>query len=157
MTRLNINLGTYANDGTGDDLRTAFTKVNTNFTDVYTQLSTFNGTNIGIGQGIFSSDVAGVLNFKSITGSSGITVTSTSNTVNIAGSTILITDTNPRLCGNLNLNGHNIIGTGDIETTVWGLDMRTISNQLQTLLAGSLGDQGTFAAPLSTGFDLGTF
>ena len=152
-----INLGTYANDGTGDDLRTAFTKVNTNFTDVYAQLSTFNGTNIGIGQGIFSSDVAGVLNFKSITGSSGITVTSTSNTVNIAGSTILITDTNPRLGGNLNLNGHNIIGTGDIETTVWGLDMRTISNQLQTLLAGSLGDQGTFAAPLSTGFDLGTF
>lgn len=29
-----INLGTYANDGTGDDLRTAFQKVNANFTEL---------------------------------------------------------------------------------------------------------------------------
>ena len=31
MAIQNINLGTYANDGTGDDLRSAFTKVNDNF------------------------------------------------------------------------------------------------------------------------------
>jgi len=29
-----INLGSYANDGTGDDLRTAFEKVNSNFTQI---------------------------------------------------------------------------------------------------------------------------
>lgn len=29
-----INLGTYANDGTGDDLRSAFTKVNNNLTEI---------------------------------------------------------------------------------------------------------------------------
>ena len=28
-----INLGTYANDGTGDDLRTAFEKTKDNFTE----------------------------------------------------------------------------------------------------------------------------
>jgi len=38
MTQLTINLGTTANDGTGDPLRTAFTKINSNFTDVYTQI-----------------------------------------------------------------------------------------------------------------------
>jgi hypothetical protein len=38
-----INLGIYANDGTGDDLRTAFEKVKTNFTDIYNSL---NGANV---------------------------------------------------------------------------------------------------------------
>jgi hypothetical protein len=39
MSQLTINLGTTANDGTGDPLRTAFTKINANFTDLYTQIS----------------------------------------------------------------------------------------------------------------------
>ena len=32
MARININVGTNANDGTGDDLRSAMQKINTNFT-----------------------------------------------------------------------------------------------------------------------------
>ena len=39
-----INLGTYANDGTGDDLRTAFEKVRANFIELY---STVFGANVG--------------------------------------------------------------------------------------------------------------
>jgi hypothetical protein len=39
-----INLGTYANDGTGDDLRTAFEKVNANLVELY---SISGGANIG--------------------------------------------------------------------------------------------------------------
>jgi hypothetical protein len=35
MPKQIINLGTIANDGTGDPLRTAFTKINQNFTEVY--------------------------------------------------------------------------------------------------------------------------
>ena len=35
MARQNISLGTAANDRTGDPLRTAFTKVNANFTELY--------------------------------------------------------------------------------------------------------------------------
>jgi hypothetical protein len=35
MARLNINLGTTANDRTGDPLRTAFEKVNANFIELY--------------------------------------------------------------------------------------------------------------------------
>lgn len=38
MAKQTINVGTTANDGTGDPLRTAFTKVNQNFTEVYTTL-----------------------------------------------------------------------------------------------------------------------
>ena len=39
-----INLGTYANDGTGDDLRSAFQKVNANLVELY---STVFGANVG--------------------------------------------------------------------------------------------------------------
>lgn len=43
MAKQTINIGTIANDGTGDPLRNAFTKVNNNFTEVYelAQSSTF--------------------------------------------------------------------------------------------------------------------
>ena len=44
MALQTINLGTYANDGTGDDLRTAFQKVNANLTELY---SVAYGANIG--------------------------------------------------------------------------------------------------------------
>ncbi len=44
MALQTINLGTYANDGTGDDLRTAFLKVNANLTELY---STVYGANVG--------------------------------------------------------------------------------------------------------------
>ena len=36
MTQLVLNVGQNANDGTGDTLRDAMIKVNTNFTEVYT-------------------------------------------------------------------------------------------------------------------------
>ena len=35
MAKQTINIGTAPNDKTGDQLRTAFTKVNDNFTEVY--------------------------------------------------------------------------------------------------------------------------
>jgi hypothetical protein len=44
MSIQTINLGTYANDGTGDDLRSAFQKVNANLIELY---STVSGCNIG--------------------------------------------------------------------------------------------------------------
>lgn len=36
MAKQTINIGTTANDGTGDPLRTAFDKINDNFTELYT-------------------------------------------------------------------------------------------------------------------------
>jgi len=35
MAQTTINVGSNANDGTGDDLRTAFIAVNANFTELY--------------------------------------------------------------------------------------------------------------------------
>ena len=38
MAQQNINIGSSANKGDGDPIRTAFTKVNTNFTELYNAL-----------------------------------------------------------------------------------------------------------------------
>ena len=46
MARLNINVGTNANDGTGDDLRTAMQKINTNFTELYAETLVDSGISI---------------------------------------------------------------------------------------------------------------
>jgi hypothetical protein len=42
MSQQSINLGSQVNDGTGDSIRDAFDKVNTNFTEVYSDLTLFN-------------------------------------------------------------------------------------------------------------------
>ena len=41
MARQTINIGSTANDGTGDPLRTAFNKVNENFIEVYDGINVF--------------------------------------------------------------------------------------------------------------------
>lgn len=40
MSREIINVGTSPNDGTGDPLRTAYTKCNNNFAELYSRLQT---------------------------------------------------------------------------------------------------------------------
>ena len=54
MAKQAINIGSSANDGAGDPLRTAFTKINENFVEVYTELGgsslsniSFTGNTIG--------------------------------------------------------------------------------------------------------------
>jgi hypothetical protein len=63
MAKQTINIGTTANDGTGDPLRTAFDKINDNFTELY-------------------SDDAG--DVGSITGGTGITASSSTGDVTLS-------------------------------------------------------------------------
>lgn len=66
MANLNlVNLGNIVNDGLGDDLRTAFEKVNANFSALNAEL-TIEGSNIGIGDGIFKQKTLNTLEFKSL-------------------------------------------------------------------------------------------
>jgi len=69
-----INIGNRVNDGLGDDLRTAFEKVNANFTELSNELAT-TGENIGsTGAGIFKQRTGGTLEFKNLVGGTKITV-----------------------------------------------------------------------------------
>lgn len=62
-----INVGNLANDGTGDDLREAFIKVNQNFDELDLRAANVNGANIGIGGfTIFKDKVGSTLNFRAL-------------------------------------------------------------------------------------------
>ena len=68
MTQQTINIGSAANDRSGDPLRTAFTKINANFTDVYTQLSTIeSGHALSVTSGS-ASESSSSLSYNSGTG-----------------------------------------------------------------------------------------
>lgn len=62
-----INIGNAANDGTGDDLRTAFDIVNNNFVELETSIDASTvAANIGAGTGIFKQKVENTLQFRSL-------------------------------------------------------------------------------------------
>lgn len=62
-----IDIGAVANDGTGDDLRTAFIKVNENFVELETSIDASTvAANVGDGQGIFKEKVVNELQFRSL-------------------------------------------------------------------------------------------
>ena len=46
MAKQTINIGLAANDGSGDPLRTAFDKINDNFTEVYDDIAALQGSTL---------------------------------------------------------------------------------------------------------------
>ena len=79
-----INIGNAVNDGLGDDLRTAFRKVNLNFAELAVQ-QTVTGTNVGAGTGVgvFKQKVGANLQFKSLVSDGKITLTSGADTITV--------------------------------------------------------------------------
>lgn len=85
-----INIGNIVNDGLGDDLRTAFSKVNANFSDLDAQLR-ITGLNVGTGEGqVFKAKVTNVttnadeLNLRTIKAGDNITVTNNTDDITIS-------------------------------------------------------------------------
>jgi len=134
MTLQLVNLGNYANDGTGDDLRTAFQKVNANFTALNTETNISNGANLGSGVGLFKDRNVANLEFKSLTSTGNtVAITSAANTVNLETTTTLENDLNPTLAGTLNLNGNYVYG-GDVQTSIFGINIPIMNGLLELLL-----------------------
>jgi hypothetical protein len=164
-TDLLLNLGKYPNDGTGDDLYTAFDKIRQTFTLINSQLGVIDGENIGTGTGLYVSKVDNKLQFKTISGTGSVIVTSTADNISITAGSVVETDTSPSLGGDLDLSGNNVLGTGtpgttgDVRATVWNIDVRDLSNQLYTLLNAPPEelDLGANWASSSSNYDFGGF
>jgi hypothetical protein len=104
-----IDLGTQANDGTGDDLRTAFEKVIANFEYLEGLLtSPVTAANLGsyTDQGVFKEKIDNVLYFKTIVGDDNIEVQSTNNELILGlADDIDFRDGDLSNVGNVNLKG----------------------------------------------------
>lgn len=81
-----INIGNIVNDGLGDDLRTAFQKVNANFTSLNASL-TVTASNLGtVGESVFKQKAGVNLEFKKLVAGNKITITSSPDSLLIASS-----------------------------------------------------------------------
>ena len=164
MALESVNIGTYSNDGTGDDLRSAFRKVNNNFVALAPAI--VDGENLGGGIGLFSGVENNIIQFNTISGGDNISLSLVDNvlTISAAGGGIISS-----LEDDLNLNGHSITGTGtvniegsitttgvieagDVQSTVWGIDIGTFDSPFQ----GGY-DFGTLTSPLAGNIDAGAF
>lgn len=146
-----INVGNIANDGTGDDLREAFIKVNDNFEDLDTRfdIESIEGENLGsAGEGIFAGKIDNTFRFKEILAGNNISVSSNASSV-IINSTgglddiLILTDD-----GSITVDGSTFLGIsgGDgIKTRV------NLSNLIIEVKDGALKADGApeLSAPLN--------
>lgn len=149
-----INIGTVANDGTGDALREAMIKINSNFeeldlrNDEQTTVS-----NLGAGEGIFAERVGYDLQFKSLVSGENISIDSSNTTLTINATTGITTVVLTSDAGSLVLNNTNstlpINGGRGIETrvenetlTVTNTGMVTLSDDTSPELGGPLSANG---------------
>jgi hypothetical protein len=125
-----IDVGIVANDGTGDDLREAFVKVNDNFEEL--DLRIVEETviiNAGtVGQGIYLDKIDGEHIFKRLVAGSNVTLSSTANsiTVNAAdslGQLIIVSD-----------SGSITVSRGQTLSVVGGNGIATRTNGQQLIL-----------------------
>jgi hypothetical protein len=81
MTVQTINIGNQVNDGLGDDLRTAFQKVNANFSELSTQLTITVGSAGDAGISLFKEKVGAELKFKNLISGTKMLLDDTGDTV----------------------------------------------------------------------------
>jgi len=132
MTVQTINIGNVVNDGLGDDLRTAFQKVNANFS-VLAAETTVSGANVGTsGVGLYKDKVGAVLEFKKLVAGTKMQLIDATNGIELnntapdaftrfdtdSGSMLASTHQQITLAGTLS-SGY-VTGRKDIEVTTSG-------------------------------------
>ena len=174
-----INIGNIVNDGLGDDLRTAFQKVNANFLELSTT-STTTASNVGAaGIGIFKQKSGADLEFKKLVAGAKTLITDSADGVIVASTqpdafTRIATNSGIVEAGNnvsvtvqggtnidVTANG-NVITVGETVDTVklistldFGLVNGAYENAIQFILAGGDYDFGTFEQPSDFTYDAG--
>jgi len=144
MTIQRINVGNVINDGSGDDLRTAFVKVNNNFTELDDRHGEQNtASNVGSGAGLFKEKVITDLRFKSLVEGPGISIASNTNTITISNNDdALVNQINEHL--NSVLNSYDFGNIGSQSTNV-----------IQFILQNMTTDFGSIISPGSIALDGG--
>jgi len=149
-----INIGNSANDGTGDDLREAFIKVNQNFEDLdLRDDEQTTASNIGaVGTGVFANKIGYDLQFKKLVASTDIIITSTDNQITLSangGLKSILVGTNSGSSILQEIAELNILGTNEIGTSLVGNNLTInytgwtqLSDDTNPVLGGELNGDG---------------
>lgn len=174
-----INVGNLVNDGLGDDLRTAFIKVNANFTEL-SQTSNATASNVGqLGVGIFKRKTGNNLEFKKLVSGSKTLITETDDNVTInctqpdaftsitTNEGIVQASAHPAITvqGGTNIKvkaAGSVITVGEVIDTVklistvdFGPVSGTYGNAIQFILGAGDYDFGTYEEPSTFDYDAG--
>jgi hypothetical protein len=175
-----INIGNVVNDGLGDDLRTAFQKVNANFSDLNSTL-TITGSNVGItGSNVFKQKVNNNLEFRSLVSGTKMSLVETDTSIllnSTAPDAFVRIDTNAGSVEASTYEQITIQGGKDVDVTAFGsvVTVNTIlpvtqiltyvdfgpitgqfENSIQLALASANIDFGTIVEPSRFALDCGT-
>lgn len=121
-----INVGQVANDGTGDDLREAFVKINQNFEELdLRDDEQTTASNLGeAGEGIFAQKINYDLQFKRLVAGDNVSLSSTDKTIEIGADvgikSLTIDADSGSVVQNNNASSIQIKGGVGIETSVDG-------------------------------------
>jgi hypothetical protein len=110
-----IDIGNIANDGTGDDLRTAFDRINRNFIEVETSIDASTvAANLGAGVGVFKQKTVNTLEFKSLAVDDKLAIAADGNTITISTNFV-----------GKNLSAGSVSVTGSVEANTMTASMFT--------------------------------
>ena len=149
MALQTINVGLLANDGTGDDLREAFIKINQNFDDLdlRTESTTAQNAAVGAGYGTYKEQIDSILYFRDIApdplfpGSIGVRVSDDGNTLYLksANATLRFTDGVNTLTSSVEQVVTFTGTSGSVITVDDGTRTVTVDSKLERELSPELG------------------
>lgn len=173
-----INIGNVVNDGLGDDLRSAFQKVNANFAELNSTLSV-TASNIGTtGYGVFKQKTGANLEFKTISPGERISIVDNQDVLIIStdaafkkihtaqGEALATTNNVLTIEGSDNIS---VSASGSVVSIDTQLDIGSIlttydfgaingqfENVIQFLMTMSTTDFGSISSPSGVSLDLGS-
>jgi len=148
-----VNIGRIANDGTGDDLREAFIKINQSLEDLDLRIDDkTEGLNLGSGAGVFKQRTGYNLEYKSLTGSNDVVITDNQTELAFTidpnfGARPIVADTGTATIparGTLRINGSGGITTtaDDASGTVTIAGNATLASDINPALTANLNANG---------------
>ena len=149
-----INIGNVVNDGLGDDLRTAFQKVNANFADLSAQL-TITAANTGTtGVGIFKEKVGSELKFKKL-------VAGTKMLLDDATDTVIVNNTAPDAFTRFDTDSGSMLASTHEQITLAGAAAPGSTTSRKDIEVTSFGSTISFktiipVTDILTSYDFGT-